>query len=303
MRFLVCTNLMRHIDGMTRKHWKDWHLALLELIEQQDDDDVPLDGERLVAAISRLVDVDASGIFFYGLGEPPTVVFDDFEKPWRRSKVTDYVAGAYLLDPFFQLAQNGAAGLFRLSDFAAPNFYRSAYFLSYYREGRVGDEVNVLLPLEGGVLALSLERKGDGSPFSEAELARLEAVSPIIEHLLRRSWKVSDQRGSMADRRAAHQALQSALACFGISLLTQREQEILQLLFQGYSTLAIAERLGIASGTVKVHRKRIYTKLDIKSQSELLPLLVGALSCLNAKGSTDPLADYLNPPAPLCRAL
>lgn len=43
--------------------------------------------------------------------------------------------------------------------------------------------------------------------------------------------------------------------------LTQRELEILSLLAAGHSSVAIAERLGIATGTVKTHLTSVYRKI------------------------------------------
>lgn len=51
--------------------------------------------------------------------------------------------------------------------------------------------------------------------------------------------------------------------------LTPREQQIVQLILQGYPTETIARKLGISRGTVKNHRRRLYYKLDITSEREL----------------------------------
>ena len=48
-----------------------------------------------------------------------------------------------------------------------------------------------------------------------------------------------------------------------------RERELVQLILAGHPTATIAERLGIAVGTVKNHRRRIYEKLDITTEREL----------------------------------
>ena len=52
--------------------------------------------------------------------------------------------------------------------------------------------------------------------------------------------------------------------------LSQREQEILQLLSQGFANKEIADRLNISYQTVKVHVKHIYEKLHVRSRSEAL---------------------------------
>ena len=52
--------------------------------------------------------------------------------------------------------------------------------------------------------------------------------------------------------------------------LSHREQEILRLLNQGFLYKEIADRLGIAIGTVRTHISRIYDKLHVRSRAEAM---------------------------------
>ena len=52
--------------------------------------------------------------------------------------------------------------------------------------------------------------------------------------------------------------------------LSQRENEILELLSQGFTNKEIADKLNISYQTVKVHVKHIYEKLHVRSRSEAL---------------------------------
>jgi len=54
----------------------------------------------------------------------------------------------------------------------------------------------------------------------------------------------------------------------GVSL-GRREREVLQLLANGMTSAAIAERLNIAASTVEVHRRNIMRKLDLHTAVEL----------------------------------
>ncbi|MGH7614523.1 MAG: response regulator [Gemmatimonadales bacterium] len=49
------------------------------------------------------------------------------------------------------------------------------------------------------------------------------------------------------------------------SRLTDREREVLQLLAEGYSTKAIAQRLGVSIKTIGTHREHVMRKLDLRS--------------------------------------
>ena len=51
-------------------------------------------------------------------------------------------------------------------------------------------------------------------------------------------------------------------------LLTSREEEILELLSQGFVSKEIASRLSISTETVKSHLKHIYDKLHVRTRTE-----------------------------------
>jgi DNA-binding NarL/FixJ family response regulator len=50
--------------------------------------------------------------------------------------------------------------------------------------------------------------------------------------------------------------------------LSPREQEVLELLAQGYLYKEIADRMGVAYATIRTHIERIYQKLHVRSRSQ-----------------------------------
>lgn len=56
----------------------------------------------------------------------------------------------------------------------------------------------------------------------------------------------------------------------GLSHLTPREQEVLQLLAEGYSNQEIAERLVVSPSTVHTHRTNLMAKLNLSKRFELV---------------------------------
>ena len=92
-------------------------------------------------------------------------------------------------------------------------------------------------------------------PFRVAEL--LECV----ERALARS---ADQRQSGTEKAAARHLL---------DLLTPREFEVMQLVVTGMLNKQIANKLGTAEKTIKVHRGRVMKKLGIVSVAELVRLV------------------------------
>ncbi len=55
-----------------------------------------------------------------------------------------------------------------------------------------------------------------------------------------------------------------------LELLTPRENEILQLLSEGFRYKEIADQLNIDKGTVHVHIRNIYQKLQVQSRTDAL---------------------------------
>jgi LuxR family maltose regulon positive regulatory protein len=55
--------------------------------------------------------------------------------------------------------------------------------------------------------------------------------------------------------------------------LSARELEVLRLIAEGLSNDAIARKLFLSTGTVKVHLKHIYGKLDVNSRTQAVARL------------------------------
>jgi DNA-binding CsgD family transcriptional regulator len=60
--------------------------------------------------------------------------------------------------------------------------------------------------------------------------------------------------------------------------LSSRENQVAALVLKGTSGQEIADELGISLTTVKTHRKNLYLKLGITTQTELFSLALNALA-------------------------
>ena len=69
---------------------------------------------------------------------------------------------------------------------------------------------------------------------------------------------------------AERHVLSQTLARFMTPQLTAREKETLRLLAKGLSNRAIAEQLGVAEGTVKMHVSHLFNKMGMKSRAEII---------------------------------
>ena len=150
--------------------------------------------------------------------------------------------------------------------------------LSAVRRGWPGTRVVVLTSHEGRAREFLMERGADDF-FGKSELARLRLVEPLVRAAMQRIWEKWRTEGKRdAPDRAIHSRLTECYRNFGNEVLTQREREITQLLLRGHSTKSVARELGIAPGTVMVHKRNLFSKLGITSQYELFSRFIDALS-------------------------
>jgi len=245
----------------------DWGLALAEFIGS-------LGSGRFPGALRRTLALccgfDSLVVTRYVGTAPPETLFHDLDDVQAAVTVAFYATGPYLLDPFYQACRNRvAAGAYRLRDLAGAAFFRSQYYARFYRRTRIADETGLLIP-DGADrwLVISLARRLRRPPFGPQDIAALETTFPLISAAVLRQWGLETAEGP-ADSTAVDE---ERLALFGADVLSPREAEIIQLILRGHSTPTAARLLGIAPGTVKVHRRHAYAKLDVASQSELFAL-------------------------------
>lgn len=81
--------------------------------------------------------------------------------------------------------------------------------------------------------------------------------------------KVYTQLELSADNREQLAPVMSGAARSPLEQLSEREQEVLQFLAQGFTNQAIADRLHLSVKTVESYRARLLTKLRMKSRAEL----------------------------------
>ncbi len=247
----------------------------------------------LVKMFKQLIPIDNVTVISYPRKRLPLIEYND--RPRRReSKVDQYVNGAFLLDPYYLAASKQKKyGFFHLSELSPQGFDESEYNRIYFNNCGLVDECGYLFPLaedQKSFINISLGRTRDSDKFSEQQLKELSEITPLIASLIKNHWQNDEsETDSQPDLRFQ---LETALESFGTSLLTERENQMVQLILHGYSSKAIAEKLNISVETVKLHRKNAYAKLDLGTQGELFNLFINSLMNMKNYTQGDPLVSY-----------
>lgn len=175
-----------------------------------------------------------------------------------------YVKGLYLLDPFYIAnRENPQSGFFHLLDIAPEYFVETEYYHKYFAQYICVDEVQYNIQLDADrTLCISI---GSNAHFSQEHITMLDIFKPWVTALMhqRMCFEV-DVEKSLSEPPQWPETITQ----FGTQITT-RESDVLRLLLSGFSNKEIAGKLSLSTETIKVHRRNIYAKLNIKSQSEL----------------------------------
>ena len=270
-----------------------WSARLADALAPQNSAETPL---RLGRALCELVPFDASSSYALRRHSAPVTFYDDLppgDEPVR------YTESPYLLDPVYIAFLRGDLPVCccTLDEICPDGFRDSDYFHRYWSPVDIVAEFSFNIPCdENTVLHLSLIRRGASRPFASQEIDRLEAVAPVVATTLLTFWEAQQDQLSADYKKADafHKHLSFVLADFGSSLLTKRETQIVHLTMRGYSDKLTARELGISPGTVRNHKKSIFSKLGVSSQGQVFALFLEVLQLPMAQGNRgDPLATLL----------
>jgi DNA-binding CsgD family transcriptional regulator len=245
-------------------------------------------GETFRRMMAALVRFDYVVVFAYRGKERPIDLYSTFDPKEHIIFVTLYQAGPYLLDPFYHTARERRAGVFRMRELAPDRFFSSEYYRTYYVQTGLAEEIGFFVAADDDItIVLSLMRREETGPFPSAEFALLKTTEPLIANMVRHYWSGLAQRFDARTNFRAHKgrkrgasgsSLQPADTVWRDLNLTSRETAIVDLVLQGHSSESIGLKLNISTGTVKVHRRNVYRKLGISSQTQLLSLYLKNLT-------------------------
>ncbi len=251
----------------------------------------------LIAAIKGQVQVEHPQVWLYHKDLPPRVLYHEVPKRAFEAQVEAYMNGPYREDPFYQTSMNQPRSrVYRLSRLTNSRLKQSNYYKQYYAATGAVDQAVYLSRLEGGnVINLSMMRLPGSGEFSEEEYERLYLLAEPVAELMKYHSQHNDFAVHHLIQPEINLQIDTAFRTFGASLLSPREKDVLELMLRGYGTDMTAQRLDIALETVRRHRKSIYRKLDVNSQTDLFSLFINSMSCLGQAAGQDPLSIYMSP--------
>jgi DNA-binding CsgD family transcriptional regulator len=252
-----------------------WISLLSQCIDMIGSENFP---DSQVDALKSVADFDYMVSFAYHRNEKPICLFHTYSSADRIVFVDDYLKGPYLLDPFFKACSRGVdTGLYRLRDIAPDRFLQSEYYRSYYIRTGLAEEICYTFYLHNDVaVAISLMRSSDNQRFTAREFKLLESIAPIVTSLAQRHWQEVpawfEAESSDGEKGDHHTLIENTVSRLLGPRITPRETQVVTQVLEGHSSDSIARKLGITVGTVRIHRRNVYAKLNISSQQELFSI-------------------------------
>jgi DNA-binding CsgD family transcriptional regulator len=212
---------------------------------------------------------------------PPLVLYRRGDHPQVFAELDRvYRSGAFRLDPYFDLhTQRVPSGAYRLRDVAPDAFHRSRYFIEYYEQTTLIDEITFIAsPARNVSLNICIGRDASSARvFSARDVETCQRLAPVLTALAEVHWAGIGQASPARAENPAALLAEAARTTRRIHL-SPRQAEVALLILQGHSTTSISLRLGVSVQTVKVFRKQLYARCNVSSQAELFSLMLPLLT-------------------------
>ena len=226
------------------------------------------------------VDVPFVGILLLMLdaGKRPLHIYDTIRTPFRIN-LDLYLDGLYQLDPFYTgFCKHARTCVQLIRDVAPDRFQLTEYYRRFYKNMELRDEMAIFVDLnDGRYLFFSVGRRRAEPRFRRRELAAMQRDLPVIAALCRLHFGTASYSAERLRKLAGGERLEFALERFGENLLTPREHEVAVYILKGHSSKSLAREIEVSPETVKIHRRNLYRKLGVSSQSELFVRFLNTL--------------------------
>ena len=268
-----------------------WNKHLVQMIDHIDSDELP---GMLITGLSALISFSMATIFVLRGHSRPICIFENFPESINKIGIENFVSGTYVLNPVYRAHLNGTIqGVYRLRDLAPDDYFSSGFTethkvieapdeeIAHLTEGwpRGFEELVIAVPIDDVTVEIDLYRRYKDGGFSQADIDKLSSRMPVIGAIMSKFWQMRSDKLAPNPR---DNSINDIYDDFGANVLSNREREVIQYVLRGHSSGSIALNLDISVTTIKTHRKRAYSKLNISSQSELFSMF---LNCARASFS------------------
>lgn len=187
-------------------------------------------------------------------------------------QVQDYVArGLWKHDPAFAKTGTGASasprsivhtGVSRLGDLELRRLYTSK---------RVIDRIVLRQQSAFGIIGISLLRSESYGTFTPEEIKRLLGTCELdlLGSVVAKHIEVSDRSSDLSRAMSSLQIIEDCIT-LRVPDLPRREKQVCSRIIYGISSNGIAIDLGIGMETVLTYRKRLYQRLSMGCERELV---------------------------------
>ncbi len=188
-------------------------------------------------------------------------------QPLARLMAKKYLSNYWQMDPAncIDLRQMRLSSTLtvRLSSDEIPH---DDYHFDCYASANLVERFSILRAQNDEIVRLNFYRGSAVGKFRAADTQMFDSSAELLLALILKHNEILDQEP--VTRPQCDTAINSRLQ------LPRREAEVCNYISKGLSSRAIADQLGISVNTVLTYRKRIYTRLGINSQNELLRLML-----------------------------
>lgn len=240
----------------------------------------PRFSSALVQYISALCIFDCVVILGYSKTRKPVYLYDNITHQ-RELLFQSYFNGTYQHDPFYRAIMSGLEpGIYSFTALTEQMGLATEYVDEFYTDTGWKNEIGIVVQIdEERWVVVFLGFLSTQNELHHVAKEKLVPLFPVLSALCSQHWCTESFSFSLAPTGKVNirDLIDQGIATFAINQLTVRERTILQLLLQGNDSKTIAEQLTIGVGTVKNHRKHIYNKLHIESQSALFAMFLNHL--------------------------
>jgi DNA-binding NarL/FixJ family response regulator len=215
--------------------------------------------EKLFASITRLMPIDHCAAFQISqVARPVRRIFSAsrMDANFAMHASHRYADEYWPYDPCLKIRDTGSVTILHQCWNAIPD---SAFREECYVAPQVVDRLSILTTLSDGErMLLSVFRHRKTGFFSEWETESLRKIAKTLVACVAKHASFIDPAKSSAE-----------------TSLSGREQVVADLLISGLTVDSVAKSLGLSPSTIETYRKRLYTKLDVRSRVALASRIRG----------------------------